>query len=153
MFSLQACPQKSRARAILLSLDSIRPFRSVAMAPHNGRSNVFGVCCIAIYWSVFRESTLTDEQLARNLRSVGLACFVEYFECFASNQMSRAEIVDRLRSETGYTNKSCISRTGHAISIIQAGLAKVVLRKIIASNSQKVSESTRAKSQRLLGII
>ena len=93
---------------------------------------------------------MNDEQLARNLKSVGLACFVEYFECFASESMSREDVIEKLKSETNYTEKSCVSRTGHARSIIQAGLAKAALEKIISSDSPLVSESTRAKACGLL---
>lgn len=93
---------------------------------------------------------MTDEQLARNLQSVGQACFVKYFEYFSSERMSAEDITERLRSETIYTEKSCISRIGHARSIIRAGLASRALKKIINSDSPKVSESTRSEAQRLL---
>ncbi len=93
---------------------------------------------------------MTEEQLARKLQSVGMACFVKYFECFSSETMPREDIIEKLKSENGYTEKSCVSRTGHARSIFQAGLATVALRKIISSDSPRVSESTRAKARGLL---
>jgi hypothetical protein len=79
-----------------------------------------------------------------------MAVFVEYFESFSSELMSREEIIERLKLEKKYTEKSCISRTRHARSIIQAGLGSTALQKVIGSDSQNVSELTRAKAQHLL---
>lgn len=55
-------------------------------------------------------------------------------------------MVEKLRAETDYTEGSCIScisRTGHARSIINAGRAEAALNIIISSDSPRVSEKTR----------
>lgn len=86
---------------------------------------------------------MNDAQLTRILQSVGQACFVRYFGEFSSNTLSREDIVKKLRAETGYTEGSCLSRTGHAQSIINAGRAEAALKIIVSSDSPRVSEKTR----------
>lgn len=93
---------------------------------------------------------MNDDQLARNLQSVGQSCFVKYFDLFSSETISREDIIDTLRIETEYTEKSCISRTSHAQSIIRAGLGNKALSIIIGSDSPKVSTETRAKASELM---
>lgn len=91
---------------------------------------------------------MNNFQLTRNLQSVGKTCFVEYFVDFLS--MSRVDAMDRLKAQTDYTEKSCASRTSHARSIIEAGLAGEALRLIISSESVLVSAKTRTVASELL---
>lgn len=93
---------------------------------------------------------MNDEQFTRNLQSVGQSCFVKYFEEFASPTMSREDVIEKLKSGTEYTEKSCVSRTSHARSIIAAGLAAKALKKVVSSDSHLVSEGTREKANQLL---
>ena len=94
---------------------------------------------------------MNDEQLARNLQSVGQACFVKYYELFVSSSIEQIEIIETLRKETAYTEKSCKSRTSHARSIGQAGRAIDALRKVVSSNSPHVNVETRVKAEGLIG--
>lgn len=93
---------------------------------------------------------MNDEQFTRNLQSVGQSCFVKYFDEFSSPTISREDVIEKLKFETDYTEKSCASRTGHARSIIAAGLATKALKKIVSSDSALVSEETREKASELL---
>ena len=86
---------------------------------------------------------MNEEQLAGTLQSVGQSCFVRFFGEFSSRSMSREDVIEKLRAETNYTEGSCISRTGHAQSIINAGLAKSALNIVISSESPRVTENTR----------
>lgn len=92
---------------------------------------------------------MNDEQLARNLKSVGMVCFVEYFEYFDGN-MTREDVIEKLKATTTYTDKSCASRTSHARSIIKANAAKKALQMVISSESPKISEVTRRRAKELL---
>ena len=92
---------------------------------------------------------MTDEQLARNLKSVGQACFVRYFALFSS-EVAGANIVEILKSENSFTERSCRSRTSHARSIIRAGFSKTALQMVVSSDSRRVTEETRAKAKELL---
>ncbi|MBH0094585.1 hypothetical protein [Pseudoalteromonas sp. SCQQ13] len=93
---------------------------------------------------------MNDEQFSRTLQSVGQSCFVKYFDVFSSKTLSREDIIEKLKSETNYTDGSCVSRTGHAQSIINAGLAKKALEAVISSQSTRILPETREKAQSLL---
>ena len=85
---------------------------------------------------------MNDKQFERALRSVGMSCFTNYFDVFASN-LSREDVAELLKNENRFTEKSCNSRTSHARSIITNGYAKNALRRVMMSNSSRVSESIR----------
>jgi len=100
--------------------------------------------------SINKNEMMSDEQLIRNLQSVGQLCFVRYFKLFNSKTIDRTEIIETLKRETDYTENSCLSRVSHAQSIIKAGRSVDALKLIINSNSPKVHEDTREKAQRLI---
>ena len=93
---------------------------------------------------------LNEKQLARNIQSVGKSCFVKYFNLFASESINRIDIIEILKNENTYSEKSCISRTGHAKSIINAGLGVKALQSVVDSDSRRISEETRIKAQKLI---
>jgi hypothetical protein len=93
---------------------------------------------------------VNDEQFTRALQSVGKGCFINYFHLFSSDSLSRESAIEKLKSETDYTEKSCISRIGHARRIITAGLAPKALEIVIASESARISSETRESVKRLL---
>ena len=64
---------------------------------------------------------MNDQQLDRNLRSIGREVFVTYFKVFCDRSRSHEDIAAQIEEERGYTAKSSRSRTGHARSIIGAG--------------------------------
>jgi len=75
---------------------------------------------------------------------------VKYFKLFASETIDRADIIETLKSETPYTEKSCISRTSHAKGIIRAGLGREALEIVIRSESSRVSTETRVRAKELI---
>jgi len=90
---------------------------------------------------------MDDNQLTRNLRAVGMACFVKYYERFAdARNLNAAGCAEILRNEEGYTENSCIARTGHARSIIRAGRSYDALQRVVDSNPLRVSEETRERA-------
>jgi hypothetical protein len=80
---------------------------------------------------------MNDAKLARSLQSVGMTCIVKYFEHFASD-IPREDVIEKLKSTTAYTYKSCTSRTSHARSIIKADMAYKALQLIIDSESPMI---------------
>ena len=90
---------------------------------------------------------MTKEKLAKKLQSVGQACFVEYYELFASETISHTKIVETLKSKTPYTENSCSSRTSTAQCIIREGLGGEALRMVIDS---RVAEEIKAKAKKIL---
>ena len=93
---------------------------------------------------------MNQDQFTRNLQSVGQSCFIKFFKIFSSKSLSREDIIEKLKSETSYTEKSCISRTGHAQSIIKNGFSKKALETVIASDSPKVSSETKEQARQFL---
>jgi N-glycosylase/DNA lyase len=81
---------------------------------------------------------MNDEQLERALVSVGKSCFIEYYQFFTNMELNREDLIEILRKETNYTEKSCNSRSGHARRIVKSNRTKDALKSIIASNSQRV---------------
>ena len=81
---------------------------------------------------------MNDEQLERALVSVGKSCFIRYYNFFIDMKLNREDLVEMLKKETNYTEKSCNSRAGHARRIIQSNRTKDVLKLIIASNPHRV---------------
>lgn len=83
------------------------------------------------------------------IESISLLTLLEVGEVPHYEQLKTGDIlldfpgVEKLRAETDYTEGSCISRTGHARSIINAGRAEAALNIIISSDSPRVSEKTR----------
>ena len=91
---------------------------------------------------------MNEEQLARNLQSVGMQVFVKHFDVFASNR-SREDVIEVLRASTNYTEKSCVSRTGHARAILAAGLGNQALNMVVSSDSSRITEEIRALAREL----
>lgn len=94
---------------------------------------------------------VNEQQLQRNLQSVGKECFVMYFPLFASDVLSNADAAAQLQEERPYTGKSCRSRVGHARSIIRAGRAKDALS--IIGESGRIPFPIREEAKRLAKLL
>ena len=92
------------------------------------------------------DATMTDQQLKRNLQSVGMACFVKYFAEFSDESLPNRSAIQILRERELYTEKSYKSRVSHARSIIQAGRAADALLLIAAA---KVDYRTKQQAKAL----
>ncbi len=92
---------------------------------------------------------MNEKQFDRALRSVGMSCFVDYFDLFSSN-LSREDVVERLKSETRFTEKSCNSRASHARSIIRNGYTEQALIRVVEANSKRVNDNTRNSAKAYL---
>ncbi|MCS5880374.1 hypothetical protein LNP17_06410 [Klebsiella variicola subsp. variicola] len=60
--------------------------------------------------------------------------FVTYYSKFANTTISRADLIELLHTQEGYTEKSCGSRTSKASNHFPQGQSEEALRLIIASN-------------------
>lgn len=92
---------------------------------------------------------MNDDQLVRSLQSVGMTCFVKYFEYFASD-IPREDVIEKLRQATNYTPNSCASRTSSSRRIIRFGLAKKALTLVVCSESPIITKETKEKALRLI---
>ena len=91
--------------------------------------------------SQLSDIAMNDQQLERNLISVGKECFVTYFEQFSNSQLSNRDVAEQIQIDRGYTWKSCRSRTSHARSIITEGRARDAL--------ENIRDSERVRDQRV----
>lgn len=92
---------------------------------------------------------MNDQQLDRNLRSIGKECFVSFFQQFCDSSLSNADVAEQIRKDRGYTDKACLSRTSHARSIIKAGRAIDALDMICQSTNLQVTDSTKVRAAAL----
>ena len=90
---------------------------------------------------------MDDQQLNRALRSVGMSCFIKYFREFSNLSLSNQSVAEMLMERETYTDKSCISRVGHARSIIRAGRARDAL--LMIANAANVSGHTAEQARAL----
>ena len=93
---------------------------------------------------------MNDEQLDRNLRSIGREAFVTYFKEFCDRSRSNENIAAQIGEERGYTANSCRSRTGHARGIIGAGRAMDALIMVSRSTSPLVPGHIKEKAAELV---
>ncbi|MFB5078650.1 hypothetical protein [Raoultella sp. C349492] len=91
---------------------------------------------------------MDDEKLHAYLKAIGMGCFVTYYGKFASSTISRADLIELLHTQEGYTEKSCGSRASKARAIIAAGASEEALRLIIASS--RVNDDLRDGARKLL---
>lgn len=80
---------------------------------------------------------MNDQQLERNLRIVGRACFVNYYDAFTNPMLTTAQIADMLTEQEGYTINAGLTRAERARRIINAGRAADALVNI--SKSTKIA--------------
>ena len=92
---------------------------------------------------------MDDQQLDRNLRSIGKECFVAFFKEFYDCSLSNEDVVAQIKEDRDYTDKSCRSRTSHARSIIKAGRALDALDVIRFSMSSQVTAHTKEMAAEL----
>lgn len=90
---------------------------------------------------------MTDADLLRALRSVGMAAFMAHLDLFQAptDTATRAETL-RLRS--GWTATACRTRVNSASAILNAGRLRDALTLIAAA--EKVSPQARRKARQML---
>jgi len=89
---------------------------------------------------------VTDDQLDRALRSIGMGCFVTHLPLFRDDRRSTADIAAELGHL--YTAKAATSRTTHARRIIAAGRVSDALHRVVAS--ERVDPAFRQAAQQAL---
>ena len=89
---------------------------------------------------------MNDHQLQRNLRSMGMACFVKYFGEFANQSLPNAAVIKILLERESYTPGSCTNRVSRARRIIKAGRAADALLMIAAASNVDYRTAQQAKA-------
>lgn len=90
----------------------------------------------------FQDSS-ADNNLDDLLNRVGKSIFVIYFDLFYK-QLSNSEIIEEIKKENNFTEKSYASRVTKGLKIIRSNLGNAALERIIKSN--KIDENIRMKA-------
>ena len=96
---------------------------------------------------------MNEQQLERNLRSVGKGCFVAFFEEFCDFQISNEDLAAKIKSKRDYTDRSCRSRTSHARSIIKVERAADALQLVSLSTDPRVTTRTKRRANALIACL
>jgi hypothetical protein len=91
---------------------------------------------------------MKQEQIKRNLQSVGMACFVKYFRLFSDKTITDASAVKTLRGQEGYTESGSRTRVSVSRRLIAQGHARTALSMV--TNAEKVDVTTRRTAHTLL---
>ncbi|TRL36106.1 hypothetical protein FM996_06190 [Methylosinus sporium] len=89
---------------------------------------------------------MNDNQLARRLRSVGMACFVQYFELFSDKSISNAAAAAIIVAKESYAETATNTRVSLARRIIREGRARDALRMIAGATNVDPEAASRARS-------
>lgn len=92
---------------------------------------------------------MDQQQLERNLASIGKDCFVQYFEFFRNTKYSNTDLTTMLMQKEGYTDNACKTRVSKSRSIINDGKSKEALNMIIESS--RLDQATILKAKKILG--
>ncbi len=78
---------------------------------------------------------MNDTQLKRSIQSVGMKCFVKYFEHFSDFTISNEELVDFLMKNEAWVESGCKTRVTQARCIISQGMTRKVLEIVVVSRN------------------
>ncbi|MCL6406240.1 hypothetical protein EXT70_11230 [Dickeya dadantii] len=98
-----------------------------------------------------QEQRMSRDKLGKYIKSIGMKCFVTYYQRFADAAVPTSEIIEQLHTQEDYTEKSAKTRLSKARKIIGEGVGIEALR-IIAS-SGRVSNSVRDDAHKLISIL
>ncbi len=89
---------------------------------------------------------MDDQQLKRSLQSIGMACFVKYYEMFADSSVSNDTAVDALMKQEKYSESGSRIRVNQSRRIIREGRRDDALEHIAQSNRIDSKWTGKAKS-------
>ena len=91
---------------------------------------------------------MDEQQLKRSLQSIGMACFVKYYEMFADPSISNDTAVDILMKEEKFSESGSRTRVNQSRRIIREGRRDDALEQI--SQSNRIDSEWSGKAKRLL---
>ncbi|WP_400767254.1 hypothetical protein [Methylosinus sporium] len=89
---------------------------------------------------------MNDQQLARSLQTVGMACFVRYFSIFKDSSLLNADVAALIVAKEKYKERATLTRVSQARRIIREGRAVDALRMIASATNVEADASSRARS-------
>jgi hypothetical protein len=91
--------------------------------------------------------SMNNDQLSRSLQSIGMACFVKYFQQFSDKSLSNDDLIGILMRQESYAKSGCITRVTQARKIIANEKSVVALR--LVEKSVRISDEVSAEASRL----
>jgi hypothetical protein len=88
---------------------------------------------------------MDDIQLKRSIQSIGMACFVKYFEAFENKKSKSEDLIDGLMKIENYDESGAKTRVSQSRRIIREDRVLDALNIII--DSKKVEEWAKSKAQ------
>jgi hypothetical protein len=96
-----------------------------------------------------KGKNMNNKQLARSLQTVGMRCFVNYFEDFNDLNKTQDALIKMLIEKESYEESGSRARVNAARRIIREGRAKDALLLVMVSG---IPEETREKAKKLAKI-
>lgn len=90
---------------------------------------------------------MTEAELDRALRSVGMAAFVQHMALWEGG-LDTASAAEVLIRQTGWRPTACRTRVTYARAILRAGMRRAALERIAAA--ERAEDSARDLARRLL---
>ena len=91
---------------------------------------------------------MNDHQLIASLRSIGMGCFVKYFEAFSNDKAVDEELTKALMQIEGYKENAARTKVLQARRIIREGRTQDALKKVM--DSKKTESWVVGKAQFLI---
>lgn len=88
---------------------------------------------------------MDDTQLKRSLQSIGLTCFIKYFEAFENKDIENVDLIEGLMKVENYYESGAKKRVSQSRRIIKEERVADALNIII--ESQKVEEWVKSKAE------
>ncbi|WP_295802831.1 hypothetical protein [uncultured Microbulbifer sp.] len=90
---------------------------------------------------------MNEEQIKRSLQSIGVTCFVKYFEAFSDLRKVDLDLIDAFMKIEGWEESGAKTRVSQSRRIFREGCEMLALK--LAAQSKNVSPWVVAKAKEL----
>ncbi|MBD2069247.1 hypothetical protein H6F93_17280 [Leptolyngbya sp. FACHB-671] len=91
---------------------------------------------------------MNDDQLYRSIQSIGMGCFVKYFEAFSDREKRDDDLIEALMKIEGYEESGARTRVSQSPRIFRENRAVDALNKI--AESERTESWVLAKAKYLI---
>ena len=91
---------------------------------------------------------MNEEQLIRSIQTIGMSCFIKYFEAFTDSSISDEDLIDALMKIEKYEESGARARVSQSRRISRENMVKEALE--IISNSSRTEPWVVTKANSLL---
>jgi hypothetical protein len=91
---------------------------------------------------------MDDMQLERSLRSIGMECFVSYFQSVSESLEDTSKLIKQMNYQRNYSEKSCETRVFNIRKIIKSGNSLDAFNKVLMAG--QISKETKNEAKRII---